>query len=391
MRISNKIPHIKICESFRNIPQKDWDACAGNISPFVSHAFLLALEDSGSANANTGWHGKHLIIEDPNDGIIACAPVYKKEHSYGEYVFDWAWADAYQRAGGLYYPKIQCAVPFTPVSGPRLLARNNLSPECQIKLRKLLATRMFELSTDLNASSVHITFCEEREWKEAQEIGYLQRIDQQFHWQNRNYGNFDDFLGALPSRKRKSIQKERRKVAEAGLQTYKLQGKEITEKHWDFMYHFYRSTTDKKWGPAYLTRQFFSLLAQYMAEKLLLFLIKKNNDIVAGAMHLVGEDTLYGRYWGCSDEFKYLHFEACYYQAIEYAINMGLSNVQAGAQGLHKIQRGYLPVKTYSAHFFRNQNFQDAIKKYLDIETRSVAQEISYLTARSPYKAKNDV
>lgn len=378
---------VKAVQSLADVPAAGWDACAGSDNPTVSHAFLSALEDSGSATAESGWLGQHLVIEDAAGDVIACAPLYLKSHSYGEYVFDWGWADAYERAGGRYYPKLQGSVPFTPVSGPRLMVRPDVGAARAGELRDALGSAMVTLAERLGASSVHVTFPPEQTWRRLVELGYLERIGQQFHWHNRGYADFDDFLGALNSRKRKAIRKERREVAETGLRLRALTGPDIEPRHWDAFYRFYLSTIDKKWGPAYLTREFFSLLAERMAEQVVLMVAEKPDGTpVAGALNLLGADTLYGRNWGCSEEYRFLHFECCYYLAIEYAIAHGLARVEAGAQGPHKIQRGYLPEPTYSAHWIADPGLRDAIADYLAQERRGVRLEMAALAEESPYR-----
>jgi len=377
---------IKVIPSLSEVTARDWDACVANNHPFTSYGFLRALEDSGSANAQSGWMAQHLIIEDPAGGLLAAAPLYLKNHSYGEYVFDWGWADAYERAGGQYYPKLQCSVPFTPVSGTRLLVRPDLPEDQRRDLRKHLAAGMVRLASQLKVSSVHITFPTETEWAEFGELGLMQRTGQQFHWINHGYENFDDFLGALNSRKRKAIRKERKTVADKNLRIQALSGVEITERHWDAFFRFYLATTDKKWGQNYLTREFFSLLGRNLGDQVVLISVEEEGRLVAGALNLRDGDTLYGRNWGCDDEHKFLHFEACYYQAIDFAIQNGLKRVEAGAQGPHKIQRGYLPSLTYSAHWIADPGLRDAVQDFLNRERRGVDYEIAQLMKHSPFR-----
>ncbi len=365
-----------------DIPWEQWDACAGD-NPFVSHAFLNALEESGSACAETGWQPQHLTITDETGRIAGAVPLYLKNHSYGEYIFDWGWADAYHRAGGSYYPKLQVCVPFTPATGPRLLLRADCD---QDGIRNALIAGMLELGRRHEVSSLHITFPDKKQWQELGEAGLLQRIGLQYHWKNDDYGNFDDFLAALTSRKRKAIKKERRKVAESGILLKALTGAEITPLHWDKFYGFYRATTDKKWGQAYLTREFFDRIGASLADDVVLMIAEDEGRIVAGALNLRSNDTLFGRNWGCHGDYRFLHFEACYYQAIDYAIEHGLKYVEAGAQGEHKIQRGYLPVEVYSAHWIRDAGFNDAIADFLQRETASVRRDIDALSAYSPFK-----
>ena len=374
---------IKVVDGIGQVPAPAWDDCAGPANPFVRHAFLKALEDSGAVTADTGWMPQHLVIEDETGQVAACAPLYLKGHSYGEFVFDWGWADAYERAGGRYYPKLQAAVPFTPVMGSRLLLRPGARPE----LRDALISGMVQLSERLEASSVHVTFSTEAEWQRMGEVGMLQRVGHQFHWENRDYGSFDDFLAALNSRKRKAIRKERQAANAPGdLVIRELRGDEIEDRHWDAFYRFYRNTSDRKWGPTYLNRDFFSLLHDVMADDVLLVLAEADGRPVAAALNLIGQDALYGRYWGCAERYKFLHFEACYYRAIDFAITHGLKRVEAGAQGPHKIQRGYLPRRTFSAHWIADSNFRDAIARYLAEERSMTELERQQLEASSPYR-----
>lgn len=378
---------IKVIGELSNISAEDWNACAGKDNPFVSHEFLSALEDSGSATADTGWMPQHIALYSPDGRIKGCAPVYVKTHSYGEYVFDWGWADAYERAGGHYYPKLQCSVPFTPAPGPRLLVDGTLSEERQQESRALLATGIAQLANQLELSSAHITFCEKQTWDELGKGTYLQRVGQQFHWHNNGYKNFDDFLDVLSSRKRKSIRKERKKVANIGLEIRAISGADIEERYWDAFYQFYLATTDKKWGESYLHRSFFSMLGERLSDRVVLIMAFDGDRPVAGALNLKGNDCLYGRNWGCLETHKFLHFECCYYQAIDYAITHGLSRVEAGAQGPHKVQRGYLPEMTYSLHYIRDQGFSDAVADFVRREQMSIENEARYIRSEhSPYK-----
>ena len=372
---------VKLVQGIGQIDARLWDACAGRDQPFLSHAFLSALEDSGSATQRTGWLPLHLVVEAGGE-MIGCAPMYLKSHSYGEYVFDWGWANAYERAGGTYYPKLQVAVPFTPVPGPRLLVR----PEAGTTARTMLAHGLVSAAEQLRVSSLHVTFCRENEWHELGAAGLLQRQGVQYHWHNRGYGSFDDFLGALKSSKRKTIRKERARVREQGLSIEVLTGDALTPDIWDAFYPFYLSTVDKRWGSAYLTKRFFRRLGETMAEHVVLIMARHQGRYVAGALNLIGEDTLYGRIWGCRREFDFLHFEACYYQAIEFAIERGLARVEAGAQGQHKLQRGYEPVPTYSAHWIRDPGFRDAVERFLAQERREMAFELEQLRELLPYR-----
>ncbi|MCP5368896.1 MAG: N-acetyltransferase [Hyphomicrobiales bacterium] len=373
---------ITVLPAIDEIPAAEWDACAGDGDPFLSHAFLAALERSGSAGAEAGWAPQHLVIEDGDGRAAACAPLYLKNHSYGEYVFDWSWAEAYHRAGGRYYPKLQCAVPFTPATGRRLLLR----PGAAEKLEVALMGGMVELARQHGASSVHVTFPTRDQWRRFGQQGWLLRLGQQYHWENAGYRDFDDFLDALSSRKRKTLRKERREVVEAGIRFRVLSGADIQEAHWDTFFRFYLDTHDRKWGQNYLNRKFFSLLGEAMADRVVLVLAEADGRAVAGALNLRGGDTLFGRYWGCRESYKFLHFETCYYQAIDYAIAHGLRWVEAGAQGPHKIQRGYLPRATYSAHWIADPGLREAISRYLDHERPAVEAEIAELAQRSPYK-----
>ncbi len=373
---------IKVLESIGDVAPEQWDACAGGRDPFVGHAFLEALEDSGSIDGDNGWQPRHLVIEDEAGTVCACAPLYLKNHSFGEYVFDWGWAEAFQRAGGRYYPKLQSAVPFTPVTGRRLLLR----PGAEQRMADFLISGMVALAERMGVSSLHVTFPTEAEWRRLGAHGFLLRLGQQYHWRNRGYASFEDFLGTLVSRKRKAIRRERRTVAESGLHIATLTGGAIEERHWDAFYRFYRDTSDRKWGPAYLNREFFSLLGETMAERIALVIAEAGGRPAGGALNLIGADTLYGRYWGTSGEHPFLHFEACYYRAIDFAIEHGLARVEAGAQGPHKIQRGYLPMATYSAHWIADAGFAEAIARYLADERDAVRDEIQALARLSPFR-----
>ena len=356
----------------------EWDACAGDDNPFVSYAFLSALEDSGSAVAHAGWQAIPIAIDGADGAPAAVLPAYAKSHSQGEYVFDQGWADAWERAGRSYYPKLQIAVPFSPVPGPRLLLRDpTLAPAL------IAAAEAVVQQNDL--SSAHATFVEGAQLHHFEAAGWLIRADRQFHWFNRDYADFDAFLGALTSRKRKQIRKERA-AAREGLDFLHLTGAEIEERHWDAFWHFYQDTGSRKWGRPYLTRRFFSLLGQRLGEKVILMLALKHGEPIAGALNLVGRDTLYGRYWGCTEEVPFLHFELCYYQAIDAAIARGLSKVEAGAQGEHKLARGYLPTPTFSAHYIPDPSFRRAVADYLEHERRMIAANIEVLEEDSPYR-----
>ncbi len=375
---------VRSIASIAAVAAEEWDACAGDDAPFCSHAFLSALEASGSATAATGWAPCHLLAEDPGGRLLACAPLYAKSHSYGEYVFDWAWADAWRRAGRDYYPKLQSAVPFTPATGRRLLLRPGLAG---LGLERGLAAAMVEMAEQGGLSSAHITFLTEPEAMAMAEEGWLLRIGEQFHWNNDGYRSFDDFLGALSSRKRKAIRKERDRAAQQGLTIHALTGEAIRPAHWDAFFRFYRSTVDRKWGHAYLSRDFFTRLGKAMAERVLLVMAEQDGQWVAGALNLIGRDTLYGRNWGALGDFPFLHFEMCYYRAIDFAIERGLARVEAGAQGEHKISRGYLPVPTYSVHWIREAPFRRAVARFLDDERAAMAESIDQLSTLSPYRS----
>lgn len=385
---------VRIARRIAEVPAAQWDACARGESgsgrppnPFVSHAFLSALEDSGSATRDTGWLPQHLLFEDAQGRLLACMPCYLKGHSQGEYVFDHGWAEAYMRAGGDYYPKLQAAVPFSPVPGPRLLVRGETA---RIERQALLLEAGRTLTNELDVSSLHITFMSQDEWKLAGELGYLQRTDRQFHWHNAGYETFDDFLGALASRKRKTIRRERRAALDVGIEIEWITGRDITEAHWDAFFAFYMDTGARKWGRPYLTREAFSRLGASMPGELLLVMAKRGGDYIAGALNVIGADTLYGRYWGALESHDFLHFEVCYYQAIDYAIAHGLARVEAGAQGEHKLARGYLPAETYSAHYIADPRLRRAVADYLARERQAVAEDAALLAAESPFRRKPD-
>ena len=365
-------PHIA------QIPAEEWDACAGGGNPFVSHAFLSAMEDSGSANARTGWLPQHAALRD-GERLVAVVPMYAKSHSYGEYVFDHSWANAFERSGGNYYPKLQAAVPFSPVPGPRLLTRPGVAPEA-------LGQALIQACEELGLSGVHATFCTDADAGALERAGWLRRLGTQFHWENEGYSTFDDFLGALSSRKRKAIKRERRDANACGLQFVTLRGQEIEARHWDAFYRFYTSTVDRKWGSAYLTRKFFPMLSERLGDAVVLMLAEKDGTPMAGALNLMGDEALYGRNWGCRGDWPFLHFELCYYRAIEFAIAHGLRRVEAGAQGQHKIQRGYLPKPTHSAHWISNPGLRRAIGSYLAQERPAVEADMAALAEGSPYR-----
>ncbi len=399
--------------SVGDIAPADWDACANprpqpineldpptSISPsdgscvdprpyynpFVSHAFFRAAEDSGSAIARTGWLPRHLIAK-VGGKIAGIVPCYLKSHSQGEYVFDRGWADAYERAGGRYYPKLQASVPFTPATGPRLLIRDGVDRE---EIGSALATGLVALCGVSKASSAHVTFAREADWRFLASHGFLQRTDQQFHWRNQGYATFDDFLATLNSRHRKAIKRERREATAAGITIHWLTGNDITEDAWDAFFTFYMETGSRKWGRPYLTRTFFSLVGETMAKDVLLVMAKRNNRWIAGAINFIGSDTLFGRNWGAIEHHPFLHFEVCYYQAIDFAIHRGLKTVEAGAQGEHKIARGYLPQTTYSAHYIADPDLRRAIADYLKRERAYVAEAGRELAEAAPFRKSVD-
>jgi predicted N-acyltransferase len=394
--------------SVGDVPASEWDACANPVTPhsasngaraaatcpdpkpyynpFVSHAFFSAVENSGSAIARTGWGPRHLIarLEGKVVGIVPC---YLKSHSQGEYVFDRGWADAYERAGGRYYPKLQCSVPFTPATGPRLLIRGDADRE---QIGSALASGLVALCGISKASSAHVTFAREAEWKLLAGHGFLQRTDQQFHWHNQGFTNFDDFLATLNSRHRKSIKRERREAVASDISIHWLAGKDITEEAWDAFFAFYMETGSRKWGRPYLTRSFFSLVGESMPDDVLLMMAKRNKRWIAGAINFIGSDTLFGRNWGAIEHHPFLHFEVCYYQAIDFAIQHRLRAVEAGAQGEHKIARGYLPQTTYSAHYIADPGLRRAIADYLKRERAYVAEAGRELAAAGPFRKGAD-
>lgn len=363
------------------ISAEEWDDCAGHDNPFVSHAFLSCVEDSGSATSRTGWLPQHAVLRNVAGRLMAAAPMYAKSHSYGEYVFDHGWAHALERAGGRYYPKLQVAVPFSPVPGPRLLVRPGSGVGVAV-----LAGALEQACTELGTSSVHATFCTQAEWSALGEAGWLQRLGLQFHWNNAGYASFDDFLGAMSSRKRKTIRRERRDANAAGLEFVALRGHEIRGRHWDAFYDFYTATVDRKWGSAYLTQRFFSLLSERLGDAVVLMMALRDGTPVAGALNLAGSDTLYGRNWGCRGDWPFLHFELCYYRAIDFAIEHKLARVEAGAQGEHKIQRGYLPSETYSAHWIAHPGLRRAVADFLVEERAEKREQMAALAEYSPFR-----
>src|SRR4051812_4386321 len=368
----------RIAQGVASFQAEDWDGCAGTGNPFLTHAFLSALEESGSATGRTGWQSVPVAIDDEDGRPAAVAPAYVKSHSQGEYVFDHGWAAAWERAGGDYYPKLQIAVPFTPVPGRRLLTERE-----DLALGLIAAAEAVVNQHGL--SSAHATFIAQEEVALFERAGWLIRVDSQFHWHNRGYGGFEDFLAHLSSRKRKAVRRERAGALE-GLTVEHVTGASITEAHWDSFWAFYQDTGSRKWGSPYLTRRFFSLLGERMAERILLVFALRDGTPIAGALNMIGADTLYGRYWGTVAEVPHLHFEICYYQAIEAAIARGLARVEAGAQGSHKLARGYRPVPTFSAHFIPNPSFRRAVADFLEREREAVAREIDALAEMAPFR-----
>ena len=368
----------RIVRAVSNLPATEWDALTDGANPFMRHAFLSAMEKSGSVGGRSGWTPLAVVIEDEQGRLAAALPAYLKQHSQGEYVFDHSWADAWQRAGGTYYPKLQIAAPFTPATGPRLLTRD---PAYAAPLLAA-AQKLCELH---DLSSAHATFVEPEQIPLFEAAGWLIRSDIQFHWHNRGYASFDDFLNALSSRKRKAIRKERA-AAQEGVDIRSFTGTEIQLEHWDAFWHFYQDTGSRKWGRPYLTRAAFDLLGETMGEDIVLMLAFVGDTPIAGALNFLGREALYGRYWGCSFDKPFLHFELCYYQAIELAIARGLARVEAGAQGPHKLARGYEPVQTFSAHWIADPGFRAAIEDFLERERAGVAQDQLYLGERTPFR-----
>jgi predicted N-acyltransferase len=385
--------------SLEEIAAADWDRCtqwaqepAGATprddarNPFMTHAFLLALEQSGSTGARTGWTAAHLVAEDEAGRIVGVAPTYLKAHSQGEYVFDHAWADAYQRAGGRYYPKLQVAAPFTPATGRRLMAAPDVDTAI---VERALGDGLLALRDQMGASSAHITFQSEAEW-DRMDSSWLRRFDIQYHWFNRSYATYDDFLATLQSRKRKTLKKERRDALANGVTLRQLTGPELTEAVWDDFHAFYMDTGSRKWGRPYLTRAFFSLVGQAMGDRIMLVIAEREGRRIAGAINFIGADTLYGRHWGCIEDHPFLHFEACYHQAVDFAIARGLARVEAGAQGEHKLGRGYEPVLTRSCHAIAHPGLQRAVADFLEHERRAIEAARAEMQSESPYARRRE-
>jgi predicted N-acyltransferase len=391
---------LRAANAIVDIPAAEWDACANPVAPdtcqagaptisridynpFISHDFLASLELSGSVRSRTGWQPMHLLAEAPGGRLVGAVPCYVKSHSQGEYVFDHGWADAYERAGGDYYPKLQVAVPFTPATGRRLLVR---SGEHADSVRNALADALADICKRSNASSVHVTFPTEAEWRLLGERNYLLRTHRQFHWQNADYATFDDFLAALSSRKRKAIRRERSEAIEHGITVDWLTGADLTESAWDAFFEFYMDTGSRKWGRPYLNRAFYSIVGEKMRDRILLVMARRSGRYIAGAINFIGSDTLFGRHWGCIEHHPFLHFELCYYQAIQYAIEHKLGRVEAGAGGSHKISRGYMPMTTYSAHYIDDPRLRKAIADFLVHERTHVAAEIEEYAEAAPFR-----
>ncbi len=383
---------IQVLESLAQIPASEWDACAcpeavdgGRPNdPFTTHRFLSALEKSGSVGPRTGWQPQYLTAR-AQGTLIACAPMYAKMHSQGEYIFDHAWADAFERAGGRYYPKLQIAVPHTPVTGRRFLVR----PGTEAIGRSALVQGAVQLAADNGVSSLHVTFCTADEAEAGQQMGLMHRITQQFHWHNHGYADFDVFLASLSSRKRKNIRKERARANGFGGTVRVLTGSDLRPEHWDAFWVFYQDTGSRKWGSPYLTRAFFDIAQETLRDDIALVLATRDGRHVAGALNLIGREALFGRYWGCIEHHPCLHFELCYYRAIDMAIELGLARVEAGAQGEHKLARGYLPVPTHSLHWVADPGFARAVEHYLQAEREAVEEEIDILTAYGPFRKIN--
>jgi predicted N-acyltransferase len=384
-------PRVEVVPRIADIPAEAWDACANpdaaRFNPFVAHGFLKALEDAGTVGGRTGWTPRHLVLKDARGEIAACAPCYLKAHSQGEYVFDHSWADAYARAGGHYYPKLQIAVPFTPVPGPRLLVRPG--PDAAVR-EALLAAAATTLVERGQLSGVHITFLSEGEWSRLSDRAFLKRTHQQFHWSNAGYATFEDFLTSLASRKRKAVRKERAEAVDCGLAIEWVQGRQITEAHWDAFFAFYMDTGSRKWGRPYLNRKSFSLIGAASGERCLIMFAKRGERPIAGSLHMIGGDCLYGRYWGAIEHHPCLHFELCYYQAIEFAIRHKIARVEAGAQGEHKLARGYLPTTTYSAHYIADPALRRAIADFLVRERAYVEAAGAELAEYAPFRKVPD-
>jgi predicted N-acyltransferase len=381
---------VRVAASIGAFSREEWDRLSDasrssryGYNPFISYAFLSSLEDSGCAVRRTGWQGHHLRLEDGNGRLLGAVPCYLKSHSQGEYVFDHGWADAFERAGGRYYPKLQCSVPFTPATGPRLLVSQG---EDEAAVRAGLCAALRLVTDRLGVSSAHVTFADGPDMEALEATGFLHRTDKQFHFFNEGFSRYDDFLATLASRKRKALKKERREALVAGISIDRLTGRDLTERVWDDFFAFYMDTGSRKWGRPYLSREFFSLIGERMADDILLVMAKRDGRYVAGAINFIGSDALYGRNWGCIEDHPFLHFEVCYHQAIDFAIEKKLKVVEAGAQGEHKLARGYRPVTTHSAHYIAHLGLRNAVADYLRRERREVAGMSDYLEEHTPFR-----
>jgi predicted N-acyltransferase len=391
MDATNADYSIRVAAGIGAFTEEEWDGLIGTTrgnadevyNPLVSFAFLGALEDSGCAVRRTGWQGHHLRLEDARGKLLGAVPCYLKSHSQGEYVFDHGWSDAFERAGGRYYPKLQCAVPFTPVTGPRLLVARG---EHAATVKAGLAAGIKAVTEKLGVSSAHVTFAQPSDVEILEASGFLHRTDQQFHFFNEGYATYDDFLATLASRKRKAMKKERREALAGDISIDQLTGKDLTEKVWDDFFTFYTDTGSRKWGRPYLNRRFFSLIGERMADDILLVMAKRNGRYIAGAINFIGSDALYGRNWGCIEDHPFLHFEVCYHQAIDFAIERKLKVVEAGAQGEHKLARGYRPVTMHSAHYIAHPGLRNAVADYLNRERREVERMGEYLEEHTPFR-----
>jgi hypothetical protein len=387
--MSDQTLRLEIVTSLANVHQEDWDSCAcpemsdkGRPNdPFTTYRFLKALEDSGSVGEGTGWDPCYIMAYQ-GDELIGCAPMYRKMHSQGEYIFDQNWAHAYERAGGMYYPKLQIAVPFTPATGRRFLVKLHVADIA----RQALIQGALQFGVQNKMSSLHITFCTKSERELAQSSELLARVTQQFHWENNEYKSFDQFLTSLSSRKRKNIRKERAQAANFGGELVTLTGDQIQPEHWDAFWVFYQDTGARKWGQPYLTRRFFDIAQEHLRDTIALVMAKRDGRYVAGALNFIGRDALFGRYWGCVEDHPCLHFEVCYYQAIDFAISQRLDRVEAGAQGEHKLARGYMPRETHSLHWMADVVFQEAVSNYLEAEKKAVTEDIEILTKYGPFR-----